>query len=288
MQQARVRQPARRDPVPVTIPAHGVFALESHHARDFQMKASRHDFLEIFYIQCGRGRFWLDGRVFSCRRGDVVVVPPNVEHQIEDEPETPLSLYGVCATTEVLRVDPCLGELLRPERIPCRRILERQIESDLRRLIFEQTYGRPGSSAIIVGIALEFLGRLARVAASHELPQCGERGDAEARALVRLYVRELDQHFFEQTDLDRVAERLGMSRRRFTQLFREETGVPWLRYVQKCRIQYACRLLEETRESVGSIAFSCGYANLSTFYRTFKLQCGVSPDRWRVKCRSRR
>jgi AraC family L-rhamnose operon regulatory protein RhaS len=72
-----------------------------------------------------------------------------------------------------------------------------------------------------------------------------------------------------------------MSRRHFTQLFREQTGTSWTDYVSGLRVDYACRLLRETERSVLAIAFECGYDELSSFYRAFKRRTGLPPSEWR-------
>jgi AraC family L-rhamnose operon regulatory protein RhaS len=92
------------------------------------------------------------------------------------------------------------------------------------------------------------------------------------------YVAELPHRFFEVTDLDQTAAELSMSRRRFTQLFREATGTSWSNYLTRLRIDYACQLLRETGRSVTAIAFECGYEDLSSFYRAFKRQTGQPPQ----------
>ena len=76
-----------------------------------------------------------------------------------------------------------------------------------------------------------------------------------------------------------------MSRRRFTQLFREVTGSSWADHRTELRINYACRLLRETDRGIIAIAFESGFEDLSSFYRAFKRQTGDSPIRWRPRNR---
>ena len=99
---------------------------------------------------------------------------------------------------------------------------------------------------------------------------------------MRAYVQDLDQHFFEATNLDDAAARLEISRRRFTQLFRQVTGSSWLAHIRRLRIAHARRLLVQTTRTVLSIAFECGFEDLSTFYRAFKREVGMSPNQWRA------
>ena len=76
-----------------------------------------------------------------------------------------------------------------------------------------------------------------------------------------------------------------MSRRRFTTLFAEVTGQSWADHLAALRIEYAKTLLRETTRSIVSIAFECGYEELSSFYRAFKRAAGISPGEWRARQR---
>ena len=114
------------------------------------------------------------------------------------------------------------------------------------------------------------------------IPEMG----TDSLSRMRSYVEDLQDHFFEATNLDAAAMGLGLSRRRFTQLFREVTGSSWLNHVRGLRVAHAKHLLAQTERTVLSIAFECGFEDLSTFYRAFKREVGQSPNQWRSSCRS--
>jgi AraC family L-rhamnose operon regulatory protein RhaS len=268
----------QRQPIEVRLPPSGVFVLESHHAPGFRMDAQRHDFLELFYVLQGAGEFSIDGCSHHCRVGDVIVVPMGHVHRIEDDPSTPLALYGICVAPRVWDQEANLLEHVPGGRLAVTIARAAQVRDDLRRLLFEQTLARPGSRVLIVGRTLQLLVRLARCAALMEPSEAGAGGFRQA---MRRYVAELPRRFFEETDLDHAAAELDMSRRRFTELFREATGATWSNYVTRLRIDYACQLLRESERGVAAVAFECGFEDLSSFYRAFKRQTGLAPSTWR-------
>jgi AraC-like DNA-binding protein/quercetin dioxygenase-like cupin family protein len=272
----------RRRPVEITLPSYGVFVLESRHAPGFRMACQRHDFLELFYVLEGAGAFHLEGRKFLCRKGDVVAVPAGREHRLEDDPARPLSLYGICVAPRLLRTEPTVLDVFPAGPLPVSALMAAQVRADLRRLLYEQTLGRLGSRAMLVGQTLQLLVELARRAR----PDGASDSRAENNAspywqAVRRYVAELPHRFFEATDLDQAAAELGMSRRRFTHLFREATGTSWSNHLTRLRIDYACQLLRETSRSVTAVAFECGFEDLSNFYRAFKRHTMEPPHAWR-------
>jgi AraC family L-rhamnose operon regulatory protein RhaS len=278
-----MRKTPQRQPIEVRLAANGVFVLESHHAPGFRMAAQCHDFLEIFYVLHGAGVFSIAGRSHPCRTSDVVVVPVGQVHHIEDNPAAPLAFYGICVAPQVWQHEPTLLEHLPAGLLHINPLLAGQVRADLRRLLFEQTLDRPGSRVLILGRTLQLLVLLARAGASRTpappaLPQAPGAGHRHA---VQAYVADLPRRFFEATDLDHTAAELGMSRRRFTHLFRQATGSTWSNYLMRLRIEYACQLLRESSRAIAAVAFECGFEDLSSFYRAFKRQTGLTPHAWR-------
>ncbi len=273
----------RRRPIEVTLPSYGVFVLESHHAPGFRMASQCHDFLEIFYVLGGSGAFHIDERTHPCRQGDLVAVPAGRTHRIEDDPAAPLALYGICIAPQVWRHEPALLDHLPPGRLPINKLLATQVRGDLRRLLFEQRLARPGSQLLILGMTLQLLALLTRRGSGPATARVSRADSASTghRQAVERYVAELPHRFFEATNLDQTAAELGMSRRRFTHLFRQVARSSWSSYLTRLRIDYACQLLRETSRSIIATAFECGYEDLSSFYRAFKRQRGLPPRVWR-------
>src|SRR5579875_3063537 len=274
----------QRRPVDVALPAHGVFVLESHHAPDFRMAAQCHDFLEIFYVLKGNGVFHIDNQQHSAHQSDILIVPAQCVHVIEDDPMEPLALYGICIAPHVLRHEPALLKRLPVGRLPASKLLAARVRADLRQLLFEQTQTRPGRCTLILGLTLQLLARLARSSLDTVPPASAANSSAsDHRQAVARYVADLSHRFFEDTTLDHVAAELGMSRRRFTHLFRQTVGTSWSAYLTQLRMDYACQLLRETSRSILAIAFETGYEDLSSFYRAFKREKGLPPRAWRER-----
>src|SRR5262245_40547752 len=278
--------PKRQVPVDVALPPYGVYLLESHHAPEFRMVEQSHPFLELFFVLNGSGTFHIDGEPHPCQRNDLVFVPPRHVHVIHDDPERPLSLYAVCVAASVVQHEPKLFSELPIGRVRVGKSLAADIRSSFRRLLFEQTRHRPFGPTLIVGLTLELLALLARQSAAETRHAAtdSETGQlASRRASVERYASTLAHRFFERTNLDDAAAELGMSRRRFTTLFADVTGQSWADYLAALRIEYAKTLLQDTTRSIVSIAFECGFEELSSFYRSFKRSTGASPGNWRER-----
>jgi AraC family L-rhamnose operon regulatory protein RhaS len=269
-------------PISVRFPTAGVFILESHHTRGFCMEPVRHDYLKVIQPFAGAG--WLvRGAIREpLGPGDVVLVPAGERHHLEDNGTRPLSLYVLCVAARILAQPAAERSGLESFRRFPAPVWGGEFRGLLRHLLHEQTLPRPGSDLMMLGLAWQALGHVAR-AASGRAAARGETAGQPARARVTAYAQELARTFYHRQSVDDAATALGLSRRHFTQLFRAVTGQSWLAVLQGHRLSHARRLLRESNRSVTSIGFECGFEDITTFYRAFKATEGTSPLAWRQK-----
>ncbi|MDQ8179122.1 helix-turn-helix transcriptional regulator [Pelagicoccus sp. SDUM812005] len=150
--------------------------------------------------------------------------------------------------------------------------------------MIEERNERPESEDLQLSYVCQLLASLTRNPFDEEPSDEALR----SRARVEAYVERLASSFWKTEDLDSVARSLGLSRRRFTQIFREVTGESWLARVTRLRMEHARHLLTETQLSVRSICFECGFAEISSFYRLFRSTYRTSPGAFRKQAGERR
>jgi AraC-like DNA-binding protein len=80
--------------------------------------------------------------------------------------------------------------------------------------------------------------------------------------------------------IDLWADQLGIHRRRFTRLFRRETGLSFAAWRQQACLSVAIPRLA-AGESVTTIALDLGYESPSTFSTMFKRVLGMPPSRYK-------
>jgi transcriptional regulator GlxA family with amidase domain len=78
-----------------------------------------------------------------------------------------------------------------------------------------------------------------------------------------------------------LARRAAMSPRHFTRVFTDEVGEAPGAYVERVRTEAARRQLEQTEDTVATIAARCGFGTAETMRRNFIRRVGVPPDRYR-------
>jgi AraC family L-rhamnose operon regulatory protein RhaS len=270
-------------PVKPEFPPWGIFVLESHHAKDFRMPTMAHDFLKIMFVLGGQGAVTSKSADYPLRKNDVIVVSAGFAHRIEDDANRALSLIVLCVKRPVLELLPGAAPSFPICRVYRNHALAVETRRTLRQLFFEQSMRRSSCAMMITGLTLQLLASLLRIQSARvdRSETYAERTPLETR--VRAYIKELETRFQENEKIDNVASRLGMSRRYFTRLFRELTGNSWLDHVRDLRLEHAKLLLRKTDRSILPIAFECGFDDLSSFYRAFKSEVGVTPQQWRSR-----
>jgi AraC-like DNA-binding protein len=265
------------EPISVALPSYGVLFAESVHATDFQMAERQDPFHKLFYVLAGRVRYHTAGEAEqTLATGAVVVVPQGQRHHLTDvEPSTLLLL---CLTERFLGADPDLPGLWQELARPARRKLElnrparERVERMWRRAMLEKSHAHTGGGITVRTVAAQLLVLLAR-------QQPSPSADAAAMRVAAV-ARELRETFYDDWNVDRAASRAGLSRRRFTDLFRVETGRSFADELNNLRLEHAARLLRGGEHTVLGVMFSCGFSDVSHFYRLFRQRFGKPPKRW--------
>lgn len=103
-------------------------------------------------------------------------------------------------------------------------------------------------------------------------------GDAHQAALRA--ERVLLQRFSEDWTAERLARMLHMSEKRLQHAFREIVGMTVSARLRAIRLDAAATMLADGRR-VTDVAADVGYASLSHFSQSFRVQFGRSPQQWR-------
>lgn len=100
---------------------------------------------------------------------------------------------------------------------------------------------------------------------------------------VQAVINVINTHINEAIDLDNCAEKCFVSRQRFNHLFKEQTGLAPLRYINQVKIERAKQLLCDSGLTVGECAETLGFTDVNYFGRVFKKHVGLSPANYRKR-----
>lgn len=95
----------------------------------------------------------------------------------------------------------------------------------------------------------------------------------------------INKHYFEELNLDQLAETAGLTKTYFVTAFKNAMGETPHSYINMLRLAYAKVYLELTDESIQEIAAKCGFDKPNSFRVMFKKNAGVSPSEYRQAAR---
>jgi YesN/AraC family two-component response regulator len=115
------------------------------------------------------------------------------------------------------------------------------------------------------------LARFAELIGTRDLDQGSREGYVEK---IISYIRE---HYQDSVSFAKLAKEMHLTRNYLSYLFKKETGMSFIQYLTKYRIERAKELLQESDLLIYEIAEKVGYSDPAYFSRVFKTITGSSP-----------
>ena len=275
----------RITPAEVRLDPGEVRVIESHHGAGFSMQMDSWPFHKFCWVAVGRGRLEHRTGAEEINRGNFLLLPAGWAHRFLDDPRAPLTLVIFCISDEFLSSSPSsrLEDLWRQvgERYGETRVFraktgfhDSSILQKVREALWEQSKQNTGWRLLVQNTVLSLFVSICR---GHIIPRVDEI--TTGRQSVLGAIEYVDQHPAEVLRIEEMAERCRLSPRRFTDLFRECTGLTFTTYLNRKKIEYACERLRET----GHILYAChesGFNDTAYFYRVFKKETGSTPGQY--------
>ncbi|MCH6256295.1 AraC family transcriptional regulator [Puniceicoccaceae bacterium K14] len=101
------------------------------------------------------------------------------------------------------------------------------------------------------------------------------------RTEMRLIVEYARERYREKISVADMAKVGGISVSTQERLFKKTFGLTPLTYLQKIRLNAACKLLRGTDTSLSEIATQCGFSDQTNMTRAFRLELKITPYRYR-------
>ncbi len=93
--------------------------------------------------------------------------------------------------------------------------------------------------------------------------------------------RYIQTHIGKKIAMDEMAHRLNLNPSHFSRIFKQETGVTFVEFVTRTKMEKAKELLNQSDMTVVEIAEQLGYEHTSYFIKLFRNASGMSPNEYR-------
>lgn len=274
-----------------------------------QKELHRHEFFEMLFVVQGSLINRFKGEEVFMQAGDILIMKPYVLHVLEDtRKKGPRRAY--CCSFLPQAVDFGIQSLeeLKASQSPNRYFLKpflplaeegvsavqfkvnaesRETLVDLFGMLKESThnYSEKGHAqtrchflSLLTALAEQFdQDHMVNKTMQVELAVPVSRYQAGLRKTLN-YIHD---HFAKPLSLKDMAAMSGASETYFCRLFKHETGMTFLAYLNSLRIERACVLLRDTCGNALDICYQVGFNDYTHFSRQFKRNTGMSPGDFR-------
>lgn len=250
-----------------------------------------HRNIEILLIHQGTCCVTVNRTEYVATPGDIFIINQEELHRIFSD-DTSLS-YGAfifpLSSLEFAYEDSAgksmrrliEGRRLFPEHIPA--------EDDLSKLLREvldsilEAHGKKfsGCELFIKAQLMRFAAELMRYDRLVKPEGAAAEGCQRKNERFKQILSFINENCSSELSLAVMSEKFHVSEKYFSRYFSIESGQTFTEYLNRCRIEKACRLLRETDMSVLDIALESGYESISYFIRVFRSQEGCTPLKYR-------
>lgn len=236
---------------------------------NFRIKNSGDAYI-LYYISSGCGRFTVNGVCYMLSKGQSVLVFPFSSLEIESDENMPiicnwvkfkgLEAAWMVSQTAFSKKNPVVDKMPMTE-------FERFF--NILNVNNNHNYTQCRASGKVIVLLSFYL----------EYFPCKSTENKDYAFIARNYI----EHNYNNPDfgVKAVADYVKIDRTYLYRLFKEETGLSVIDYINNCRITKAIALLMNENISVKDIAFSVGFTDQMYFSRVFKKNKGKTPTEFR-------
>ena len=243
--------------------------------RDFHF----HEFDKLVLLLAGRVDYLVEEQRYELLPGTVLLVKHHTIHKAVIDQSLPyeriiLSLDGQYfeRTMPEGRLMDCFETADRSGRWLLAPSEEQRKELMATLASYEQAAAdtRFGAQAMRDTLIMQLLVQIGRLNAAQEEEK--RRFDPKIQETLSY----INEHLTEELSVDRLAERVYLSRYHFMRLFKAQTGSTAHAYIRQKRLLAAARLIREGTPA-NKAALDAGFGDYSAFHRAFKESFGISP-----------
>lgn len=229
----------------------------------------RFDTYLLTYVVEGVADFYINGEKQKISAGDFYVLFPNSQIHYVTPPDVPWSIRWIVVGGE--QVQAFLSSLHITENSPSIKVTQPDKVLQLFQSLFEYSQ-KSGTSDKLRCLSLVY--RLFALLAEQAEPITHNPYVLQAMAY-------FSDQFCHPISISEYAASLGLNNNYFSKLFKAETGVTPLRYLNRLRFEKAQYLLAHSSLSIDSIANEVGIPDTLYFSRAFRQYTGLSPTSYR-------
>ncbi|WP_245613748.1 AraC family transcriptional regulator [Alkalihalobacterium bogoriense] len=260
------------------------FAIQYVHQSGFvsMPTAHAHPSYELYYVVNGGRVFFINGKIYTAEKGDMIIIFPNDIHRSTSSEKLKCERILINFHDDFISNDMrnfVFDRLSKTSLLHIPINKQAQIEELLENMLRESEEKQAGYEHYVRALLMEVLIELYRHV-TKETKRKTESSHPMHQKIIEIaaYVTE---HLHEKVTLEDAASRFYISPSYLSRIFKTVTGFHFKEYVQIVRLKEAKRLLRETNWKISYIAEQTGYEHHANFIVAFKRGEGMTPRQYR-------
>ncbi len=263
---------------------------------DFVGVLHKHEFIEVVYVLSGTATHFVGAKSYDVRRDDIIIINANTPHKFQaTDSNEEFRAYDLMFTPDffdasninmvdfqTLKKSFLFGSIYDNDEIdfPDMKISTTHTNGfkELFTRIYNEYYRRDRGyleliRAYVIQLIISFFRCMedkARISVSQSQIE-----------VVNSAIAYMQENYNESLSIDEIAAKVFLNRDYFRRLFKSVTGMSITFFLQKIKINEACRFLTDTNKSIEEIIDLCGYSDRKNFYESFKKIIGKTPGVYR-------
>jgi AraC-like DNA-binding protein/mannose-6-phosphate isomerase-like protein (cupin superfamily) len=243
-----------------------------------------HDAVEIISITDGNLMVCIDQKEFHLKNGDCIILPPYSVHSTLSTSgnsalllQIPVDAFSECLESEEKKCyicDPFSSDSARQKSL-------RHIRDLLGRIFELQKRRTSGFGFVCAGLLMEIMYELYTGQTRPEEPLTENTASLKNRDRLFAVMAYTDAHYHENISLDDVSREVHLQVNYFCRIFKENTGMTYLQYLNEYRLGRIYQDLMETDIPLKFLLEKHGFTNYKLFRRMFSDRFGATPGELR-------
>lgn len=252
-----------------------------------------HDYYEISFITEGTGKRFVADSMDEFFPGDLVFVAPNIPHtwvvdkeQITTNARKLEMVYLQFTDTTLSKDMLAMSEfsnaataLMHSERGI--RVTGKTLD-EASNILLQMPYSKSFNRYILFLELLDLIGKSNDLIPLASKEYINKRFHSDNKRIQTIHEYFMN-HYRDEIDLTQIASLVSMAEGSLCRFFKMQMGMTIFEYLNKIKVDFACKLLMNKEISVTEVAYDSGFNNLSHFNKQFKKVTNLQPTEYRLR-----
>lgn len=258
--------------------------------RNLQLETHYHDFNKIILFLSGNVTYWIEGKAYKLKPGDILLVSSSEIHQPVINPAQTYErfvlwmnpLFLERSSSQDANLLTCFQMTSKKNSNLLRLPPERFSELRNNLLHLENTYNNTdfGNRLLRKSLFLQFIININKNCLDYRFDL--HNTDIQFDETIDTVLQYINRNLCEDLSIDTLALACHLSKYHLMRRFKQQTGHTLHHYIIKKRLMTANHMLKKGT-SVTQACLATGFGDYSNFIRAFKQSYGVSPKKYYKK-----